>query len=127
MLKNKNKLKIIALIAMLILALTLPIVRADDEPVANTEVTSPEATAENISTDMPQPTYLFSQTMLPLTHKLVETLSFVLVALLLENKAMYLVTYLPHLKMLPSMVLYMIYMQLLKIQQLMDMFIVTFT
>lgn len=56
MLKNKNKLKIIALIAMLILALTLPIVRADDEPVANTEVTSPEATAENISTDMPQTT-----------------------------------------------------------------------
>lgn len=57
MLKNKNKLKIIALIAMLILALTLPIVRADDEPVVtNQEVTSPEATAENISTDAPQTT-----------------------------------------------------------------------
>ncbi len=57
MLKNKNKLKIIALIAMLILALTLPIVRADDEPVVtNQEVTSPEATAENVSTDVPQTT-----------------------------------------------------------------------
>lgn len=57
MLKNKNKLTIIALIAVLILALTLPIVRADDEPVAN-EVTSPEATttAENTSTDVPQTT-----------------------------------------------------------------------
>lgn len=55
MLKNKNKLKLIALIAMLTLALTLPIVRADDEPT-NTEVTSPEVTAENISTGEPQTT-----------------------------------------------------------------------